>query len=159
MAGLDQGAHANRQQRLQADDSIWRLVQLAHLLLRRMWGMVRGDHVQGALLEPGDDGIHIGLGPERRRHLVIAVEIAQAAIRQREVMRAGLAGDADAAGLAAADEVDAAGRRDMQDVQPAAGDLGQLDVAMNHDLLGRRRHAPQPQPHAFDPLVHHAALR
>ena len=75
------------------------------------------------------------------------------------MVRAGLAGDAHAALLAAADQLDAAGRRDVQDVQPAAGQLGQRDVAVDHDLLGRRRHAAQAQPHALEALVHDAAAR
>ena len=42
---------------------------------------------------------------------------------------------------------------------PAAGQLGQGDVAVDHDLLGRRRHAAQAQAHALEALVHDAAAR
>ena len=108
---------ADRQQRLQADDAVGRLVQLAHLLLRRVRGVVGGDHLQRAVVQSGEDGLHVGVGAQRRRHLVIAVEGAQAVVGQREVVRAGFAGDADAAPLAPADQIDAAGRGDVQDVQ------------------------------------------
>ena len=59
--------------------------------------------------------------------------------------------------LAAADQLDAAGSGDVQDVQPAAGELGQGDVAVDHDFLGRGRHAAQAQPHALEAFVHDAA--
>src|SRR5262245_38190342 len=74
------------------------------------------------------------------------------------MVRADFAGDADAALSSAADELDAAGGRDVQDVQPAAGDGGQLDVAVDHDLFGGGGHAAQAQTHALDALVHDAAL-
>ncbi len=63
----------------------------------------------------------------------------------------------DAAALALADQLDGAGGRDVLDVQPAAGDLGQADVAGDHDVLGRGGHAAEAQPHRLEPLVHHAA--
>ena len=110
-------------------------------------------------LQALDERLHVGLGAQRRRHLVVAVERAQAAVGQGEVVRAGLAADAHAAQLGPADQIDAAGRRDVQDVQPAAGQLGQGDVAVDHDLLGRGRHAAQAQPHALEALVHDAAAR
>ncbi len=106
---------------------------------------------------PVDEGLDVVVGPQRRGHLVVAVEGAQALVGQREVVRAGLAADADAALPGAADEVDAAGRGDVQDVQPAAGQLRQRDVAVDHHLLGGGRHAVQPQPHALEALVHDAA--
>ena len=157
--GSIRATYADRQQRLQADDAVGRLVQLAHLLFRRVRRMVGGDDVQGAVLEAGDDGLHVGVGAQRRRHLVVAVEGAQALVGEREVVRTGLAGDADAALSGPADQVDAAGRGDVQDVQPAAGQLGQGDVAVDHHLLGRGRHAAQAQPHALEALVHDAAAR
>ena len=40
---------------------------------------------------------------------------------------------------------------------PTAGDLGQADVARDHDVLGRRRHAGESQPHRLEPFMHHAA--
>ena len=106
--GLDQGHDADGQQRLQADDAVGRLVQFAHFLFRRVRRVVGGDHFERAVAQPGEDGLHVGLGPQRRRHLVIAVEGAQALVGQREVMRTGLAADADAALLAAANQIDAA---------------------------------------------------
>ena len=80
-----------------------------------------------------------------------------ALVGQREVVRARLGRDADAAPLPLADQLDGARRRDVLDVQPAAGDLGQADVAGDHDVLGRRGHAARPEPHRLEPLVHHAA--
>ena len=73
------------------------------------------------------------------------------------MVRAGLGRDADAAPLALADQLDRAGGRDVLDVEPAAGDLGQADVAGDHDVLGGGGHAAQAEPHRLEPLVHHAA--
>ena len=44
-------------------------------------------------------------------------------------------------------------------MQPAAGQLGQVDVAVDHHLLGRGRHAAQAQAHALEAFVHDAAAR
>ena len=74
-------------------------------------------------------------------------------------MRTGLAADADAALLAATDQLDAAGRRDVQDVDARPGQLGQGDLAVDHHLFRRRRQAAQAQTHALEAFVHDAAAR
>ena len=56
-------------------------------------------------------------------------------------MGASLGGDLDAAPFAFANQLDGPGRRDVLDMEPAAGDLGQADVASDHDVLGGVWHA------------------
>ena len=43
-------------------------------------------------------------------------------------------------------------------MQPSAGELGQRDVAADHDLFRRPGHALQAEPQRMQALVHHAAL-
>ena len=68
------------------------LVQLAQFLLRGVRRMVAGDDVERAVLQAGDQGLHVVRGAQRRVHLEVAVEAAQALVGQ-EVMRADLGGD------------------------------------------------------------------
>jgi hypothetical protein len=46
----------------------------------------------------------------------------------------------------------------VQDVDFAAGQLGQHDVAVDHDVFGNRRHAAQAQPYAHLTFIHDPAL-
>ena len=119
--------------------------------------MIGGDDFQGAVLEAGDNGLHVLLGAQRRGHLVVAVEVAQALVGEGEMMRRGFAADLDAASAGLANQFDTARGGDVQDAQPAAGQLGQGDIPVDHDLLGRGRHASQSQPHALKSLMHNAA--
>ena len=73
-------------------------------------------------------------------------------------MRRGLGGHAHAAALRPAHGIDAAGGRNVHDVHPPAGRLGQGDVAAGHHVFGRGGHAGQPEHQRDQPLVHHAAL-
>ena len=60
--------------------------------------------------------------------------------------------------LAARIAASAAGRRDVREVQPAAGQLEQAQVALDHHRLGRRRDAGEAQARGERPLVHHPVL-
>ncbi len=66
---------------------------------------------------------------------------------------------AHAVGLGPADELHAPRGRQVEDVDAGPGEPGQLDVAMDHQLLGDRRPAGQAELAAAVPLVHHRALR
>ena len=71
------------------------------------------------------------------------------------MVRRDLGGHAHTVGLGPADELDAAGRRQVQQVDRRAGEAGQLDVAMDHQLLGDRRPAGHAELAAALPFVHH----
>src|SRR6266851_6235909 len=73
------------------------------------------------------------------------------------MVRAGLARDASAALLATTDQLDAAGGRDVQNVNAGASQFGQDDLAEDHDFFRCGRHAAQPETHALEALVHDAA--
>ena len=74
------------------------------------------------------------------------------------MVRRGLGRDRHAVGLGRTDELDAAGRRQVQEVDARAGEPGQLDVAVDHQLLGDRRPAGQAELAAAAALVHHRPL-
>ena len=63
----------------------------------------------------------------------------------------------DPLGLGSANQLDAAGRRQVQQMQAGAGQPGQLEVAMDHQLLGEGRPAWQAELAAALSLVHHRA--
>ena len=85
-------------------------------------------------------------------------KVSQALVGEAEVVRCGLGGDRQAVGLGRPDQLDTLGRRQVQEVHPDAGEPHQLDVAVDHQLLGDRRPAGQAEPAAARPFVHHRAL-
>src|SRR5208283_4726972 len=107
--------------------------------------------------EATDHGLDITPGTQGRVHLVVGVERAEPLVGEREMVGAGLGGDLDPASLALADQLDGASRRDVLDVQPAARDLGEADVAGDHDVLGGVWHAGKSESHRLETLVHDAA--
>ena len=157
MAGFDQALHRDRQKGFQADDAEGGLVELAELLLGGVRGVVGGEDLDRAVLEAADHRLDVVPGAQGRAHLVVGVEAPESLVGESEVVRARLGGDADPPPLAFANELDGACGRDVLDVEPAAGDLGEADVAGNHDVFGRGRHSGQAQLHRLEPLVHHAA--
>jgi hypothetical protein len=119
--------------------------------------VVGGEHLDSVVLEARDDRLDVAPGAQGGVHLVVRVEGAEPLVGQGEMVRARLGRHAHPAPLAFADQLDRAGRRDVLDMEPAAGDLGQADVARDHDVLGRRGHAAEAEPHRLEPLVDHAA--
>ncbi len=69
-----------------------------------------------------------------------------------------LAGDRNAPRLRVPEEPHGGGGRHVGDVDRGAGEIGEGDVARDHDLLGRRRDPPEPEVRRHEALVHHAAL-
>src|SRR5262249_695207 len=124
--------------------------------MRRVIG---GDDVQRTVLETIDKGMEVGLRPERRRHLEIAIEGAETSVGEGEMMRASLAGDADASLFGSSDQIDTPGRGDVEDMKPTSGKFRQFNVAVDHDFFGSCRHAAQAEAHALEPFVHDAPAR
>ena len=71
------------------------------------------------------------------------------------MVRRDLGGHRHAVGLGATDELDAARRGQVQEVDAGAGQPGQLDVAVDHQLLGECRPARKAELAAALPFVHH----
>ncbi len=74
------------------------------------------------------------------------------------MVRRGLGRDRHTVGLGRAHELDAALRRQVEQMHSRARETGQLDVAMDHQLLGDARPAREAEPAAARALVHDRAL-
>jgi hypothetical protein len=83
------------------------------------------------------------VGAERRVDLEGRVVAGHLVGGQQQVVRCHLRGDVDAASLGPAEHVDGLGGGDVADVQPGAGQLGELDVAGDDGGLGDRGPAGQ----------------
>ena len=149
---------AHRQHGLHADHAAGGLGEgqpLAVLVLR---AMVAGDHVDRAVAQRLDHGAPVVLGAQRRRDLGEGPVALDLELVEREVVRGRVAGDPQAARLGGADRGQRPGGRDVREVQPAAGELDQAQVALDHHRLGRRRDPGQAEARGELPLVHHAVL-
>ena len=103
------------------------------------------------------DCVAVVRGAERRVHLGVGVVALDRLVGQGEVVRGGLGGDAYAAGLGLADQLDGAPGRDVLDVDASAGVLGEEEVACDHDILGDGGDAGEAEPSRDEPFVHGAA--
>jgi hypothetical protein len=103
-----------------------------------MGRVVGGDAVDGAVGDGGDGGAAVLLAAQRRRHLGEGAVVADGKLVEREVMRRRIAGDLQAALLGAADAVDGGRGGQMGRVIAAAGQLHQMQVALQqHHFRGR----------------------
>ena len=96
---------------------------------------------------------------QRRVHLHVGVvlhRLAEGLVSEREVVRRDLAGHAHAARLAVAHRAQRLARAHVRDVDARAGELGERDVALDHQRLGRAWDAAQPERRGAVALVRHA---
>ena len=141
------------QRALEPDHAEAGLLPGALLRFRRVRRVIRGDDVDRAVGEGRTQGLHVLIATQGRVHLeagVVAPAVVPVAasrdqlVGQQQVVRGHLGGDRDPSRLGPADDVDAAGRREVADVQPGAGGLGQQHVARDDGLLGDRGHPASP---------------
>ena len=90
-----------------------------------MRGMIGRDHVDGAVGERRPQRLLVARLAHRRIDPDDAAEVVIVVGRQQQIMRAGLAGDVDAARLGFAQRPQFLGRRDVQDVDARAGPFGE----------------------------------
>ncbi len=145
MALAHQVRDAERQRRLQPHDAARCLGKRPRLLLGAVRSMVRRDDVDGAVLQPLDDGVAVGMRAQRRVHLRHRALCKHGLLGQREVMRRRLGGDARAHLLGQAHEFHGIARADVLDVHARAGVQRQHAVARHQHVLGQRRRAAKPQ--------------
>ena len=112
-------------------------------VVRRVIG---GDGVDAAVDDAADHLVAIGGLAQRRVHLDVGVVALERLVGEDEVVRRHLAGHGDAARLAGAHRAQRAARRQVGDVEAAAGQAGQRDVALDPELLGLAGDALQPEP-------------
>ena len=122
-----------------------------------MRGVIGRDTVDGPVREPLDQRLDVAFGPERRGHLRVGVPGPHRVLRQHQVVRRHLGGDADAARLRVADEAHRARGGRVSDVDVGAGQLGQQDVARDHHVFGRGGLPRQTELGGHDALVDRGA--
>ena len=158
VAGLDQLGEGHGQGGLQPEHARRGRGPLDLLVLAGVGGVVGGDGVEGAVGQPLADGLDVGLLAQRRVDLEHRVIGAGGLVGQGEVVGGGLGGDPHPAGPGRPDQLDRAPGGDVAQVQPAAGQLGQQQVAGDHHLLGGGRPAGQPEHGRHLALVHLGAV-
>ena len=145
------------ERRLQPRRAHRRLLERDLLLLPRVRRMVRGDAVDRAVAQAGDQRPAVGLGAQRRVHLQARVQpLEDRLVGEREVVRGALGRDRDAGRPDDRDRLDGLARRQMLDVDAAALVAGDGGVAGDHGQLGDTRNAREPEPRGHLPLVHDA---
>ena len=110
-----------------------------------MWRVIGGDGVDGAVDEARLDGGHVGVGSQRRMDLEHRVVGGTTAVGQGEVVRCRLGGDRMTGRLGRPHHLDATRGRQVLEVDPHPGEPGEGDVAHDHQLLGLRRLAAEPE--------------
>ena len=103
--------------------------------------------------------VRVGRGCRGSRRLVDvdrACDARNPFVGHRQVVRHHFGGHADAVPLRLADQLGAAARRDVADVQPTPGQARERDVARDDDLLGCGRNRAMPKLPGYVALVHRA---
>ena len=146
--GVHQTIEHDRHRGFEANDPERRAIELDHLLVDVMRRVVGRDHVDAAVGNALEHGVAVGGFAQRRIHLEVGVVLDRAVERvvgQGEVMRRDLARHVHAAFLARAHRAQRLPRAHVRDVHVCAGELGQRNVALDHDRLGFARNAAQPE--------------
>ena len=108
--------------------------------------MIGNDNVDGAVDDTLTDSLGVLVGAQRRVDLERGVVgLVQVVLGQEHVVRGGLAGNLNAGGLAGTHDLQAMGGGDVLDVQLGTGQLGDLDVAGDLELLAGSRPALESQ--------------
>ena len=104
--------------------------------------MIGDDNVDGTVDDTLTDGLGVLVGAKRRIDLERGVVgLVQVVLGQEHVVRGSLAGHLDTGGLTGSHEFQAMSGGDVLDVQLGTGQLGDLDVAGDLQLLACRRPA------------------
>ena len=116
--------------------------------------VIRGDRVDRAVGQALPERVPVRRRPERRIHLPVRVVGAEILVDEDEVMRRDLGRDAEPVGLRPSHQVHRPRRRQVADVEPAAGESSHLDVAEDDRVLGGGRLPREAEREGADPLVH-----
>ena len=111
--------------------------------------------------KPSSSARRVGRRAQRRigaRVGVVRLDAVTRRVGQHQVVRRDLGGDAHAARLGAAHLLDRAGGAQVRQVQSAAGQARQRQVARDGDLLGLARDALEPEHRRQRAFVHDAAV-
>ena len=145
MPRVHEPVQANRHRGLEADDAERGAVELDELLVGVVRLVVAGHAVDSAVGEGGEQGLDVGGAAQGRVRLAVRVVAGQPLVGQGQVMRGDLAGDRDPARLPRPHRPQRTAGADVGEMNRPSRERAQGHVAPGHDLLGRRRHAAQPQ--------------
>ena len=146
LARVDQLGKHKRQRGLEADHAKGRKLELAGLLPRGVGSVIGDDNVDGTVDDTLTDGLGVLVGAKRRIDLERGVVgLIQVVLGQEHVVRGSLAGHLDTGGLTGSHEFQAMSGGDVLDVQLGTGQLGDLDIASDLQLLACRRPALEGQ--------------
>jgi len=108
--------------------------------MRGMGGMVGRDAVDAAVEQTLHERLTVGGSAQRRIHLEVRViGLIEGRLVEEEMVRRGLAGHRQPLGLRGAHHVETAGGGQMLDVQRAAGQPAECDIAGYLELLALGR--------------------
>ena len=138
--------HCYAEQGGESDSPRQRLGERQALVVDVARHVVGADRVDGAVRQAFGDRQPVGIRAQRRRKLGVSAEIADRRLVQVEIGGCGVAGHADPVGLRASDQGDRLRRGDVAEMQPAAGELRQPEVARDQDRLGGGGYAGQSEP-------------
>ena len=122
-----------------------------------MGRVVGGERVDRPVGERRAQRLDVTRVSQRRRHLGVRAVARHRLLGEEEMMRRHLGGDREPAGLRVAQQCDRAGRAHVRDVQTAARQVRERDVARHHHLLGGGRDAVQAETQRGHTLVHDPA--
>ena len=144
-AGLNQIGDHRGERGLEPDRPGRRVVELGLLLLNGVRRVVGGDRIDRAVGQAAPKRVPILARAQRRVHLEVRVVRQEVVVGEDQVVGRDLGGDRQTLGLGRPHELDGAGARQVAQVEPAAGEPGDREVAGDDHLLGFGRLAREPQ--------------
>jgi len=127
-----------------ADDTEGGELEFLVLVVAGVRGVVRGDAVDGAVMQAADEFRTVGFGAQRRLDLVDRVVALDELFVEQQVVRSGVGADRGLGFAGVADQLDRTGGGDVGKVQARADAFLQDEIAGDDHFLGGFEHAAQP---------------
>ena len=147
----DEPGDVHGERRLEPDDPVRRVGELALLLVVVVRRVVGGDEIDRSvahrLLQRGD----VVRRAQRRIHLRVRVVALDRVFRERDVVRAHLRRDVDVPLLAPANQLDRSARAHVAEVHVPPRAAREQDVADRHDLFRFGRNSLEAEARAHEP--------
>ncbi len=120
--------------------------------------MVRGNHVNGAVGQPLNNGCPVLVTAQGRIHLEIGVIGRHIRIREGEIMGSGFTGDRQPLCLGRTDGLNGLGRTHVAEMHPGARQFSQGNIAHHHDGFGSIGNPFYPHHRGRQTFVHGSAI-
>ena len=138
----DEPGDVHRERRLESDDAVRRVGELALLLVVVMRRVIGRDEIDRAVAHRLLQRVDVVRRAQRRIHLRVRVVAFDRVFGERDVMRTHLGRHVDVPILAPANELDRSTRAHVAQVNVSTGAPSEEDVADRHDLFGFGREFP-----------------